>query len=111
MSILEMTFGHYQTVSISLRAALQPRAETFPFPPFAGTGRLEPSTGPFFYVSSQEEGPQAAVTDIVDQAHLVQSSCGRRGSARREQNTDQLQLLPDVSEHIRHWLRTFRTIR
>lgn len=33
MSILEMTFGHYQTVSISLRAALQPRAETFPFPP------------------------------------------------------------------------------
>lgn len=31
MSIPEMAFGHYQSVSISLRAALQPRAETFPF--------------------------------------------------------------------------------
>ena len=110
MSIPEMAFGHYQSVSISLRAALQPRAETFPFPPFAGTGRLEPSTGPFFYVPLQKEGPQAAAS-IIGQAHLVQSSCGRQGSVRREQNTDQLQLLPDVSEHIRHWLRTFRTIR
>ncbi|MCK3777609.1 hypothetical protein MZK49_12890 [Ensifer sesbaniae] len=53
MSILEMAFGHYQTVSISLRAALQPRAETFPFPPFAGTGRSESSTGPFFYAQVQ----------------------------------------------------------
>ena len=43
MSILEMTFGHYQTVSISLRAALQPRAETFPFPPLPErAGRSHP---------------------------------------------------------------------
>ncbi|SDM02254.1 hypothetical protein SAMN05216328_105121 [Ensifer sp. YR511] len=48
MSIPMLPFGHYQTVSISLRAALQPRAETFPFPPFAGTGRSETVRRPVF---------------------------------------------------------------
>jgi len=48
-----LPFGHYQTVSISLRAALQPRAETFPFPPFAGTGRSETIRRPVFFVAPQ----------------------------------------------------------
>lgn len=50
MSILEMAFGHYQTVSISLRAALQPRAETFPFSAFCRNGPVGAIHRPVFFM-------------------------------------------------------------
>jgi hypothetical protein len=48
MSTRKIAFGHYQEAIGLFRAALQPRAETFPFPRFSGRAGWRQSTGLFF---------------------------------------------------------------